>query len=75
MPPDAYAFVSGPRMVSTFTGVVRAAGGWLFDRVSAGWDVIVLVADHTAYHVGQIVYLAKHFRGAEWDSLSIPKKR
>jgi hypothetical protein len=28
-------------------GVVRAAGGWLFDRVSAGWDVIVLVADHT----------------------------
>ena len=30
---------------------------------------------HYAYHVGQMVYLAKHFRGAEWESLSIPKKR
>ena len=30
---------------------------------------------HYAYHVGQIVFLAKHFRGAEWSSLSIPKKR
>ena len=28
---------------------------------------------HTAYHVGQIVYVAKSLRGAEWKSLSIPK--
>ena len=28
---------------------------------------------HAAYHVGQIVYLAKKFRGAEWTSLSIPR--
>jgi hypothetical protein len=28
---------------------------------------------HYAYHVGQLVFLAKHFRGAEWKSLSIPK--
>jgi uncharacterized damage-inducible protein DinB len=28
---------------------------------------------HYAYHVGQIVYLAKHIRGAEWKSLSIPR--
>ena len=28
---------------------------------------------HTAYHVGQIVLLAKHFGGADWKSLSIPK--
>jgi uncharacterized damage-inducible protein DinB len=28
---------------------------------------------HYAYHVGQIVLLAKHFRGAEWESLSIPR--
>ena len=28
---------------------------------------------HYAYHVGQIVLLAKHFRGAEWKSLSIPR--
>lgn len=30
-------------------------------------------ATHTAYHVGQIVLLAKHFAGANWTSLSIPK--
>lgn len=30
---------------------------------------------HTAYHVGQIVFLAKHFAGANWTSLSIPKGR
>ncbi len=30
-------------------------------------------AAHVAYHVGQIVFLAKHFAGANWTSLSIPK--
>ena len=30
---------------------------------------------HYAYHVGQIVLLAKHFRSDVWRSLSIPKKR
>jgi uncharacterized protein DUF1572 len=28
---------------------------------------------HTAYHVGQILYLGKHLRGAEWESQSIPR--
>jgi hypothetical protein len=28
---------------------------------------------HTAYHVGQIVYLAKHLAGAAFRSLTIPK--
>jgi hypothetical protein len=28
---------------------------------------------HTAYHVGQILYVGKHLRGAEWTMLSIPK--
>ena len=28
---------------------------------------------HTAYHVGQIVYLARHFASPNWRSLSIPK--
>jgi hypothetical protein len=32
-------------------------------------------ATHTAYHVGQIVLLAKHFRGSAWATLSIPKGR
>ena len=30
---------------------------------------------HTAYHVGQIVYVARHLVGADWKSLSIPKGR
>jgi len=28
---------------------------------------------HYAYHVGQIVYLAKHLAGKDWKSLSIPR--
>jgi hypothetical protein len=28
---------------------------------------------HYAYHVGQIVFLAKHWKGSTWRSLSIPK--
>jgi len=28
---------------------------------------------HTAYHVGQIIYLARHFASANWTSLTIPK--
>jgi len=28
---------------------------------------------HTASHVGQIVYLARHFAGDTWTSLTIPK--
>jgi hypothetical protein len=28
---------------------------------------------HYAYHVGQIVLLAKHIRGEQWKSLSIPR--
>lgn len=27
---------------------------------------------HYAYHVGQIVYVAKHHRGSRWHTLSIP---
>ena len=30
---------------------------------------------HYAYHIGQIVLLAKHFKSADWTSLSIPKNR
>jgi len=28
---------------------------------------------HYAYHVGQIVFLAKHWKGSEWKTLSVPK--
>jgi hypothetical protein len=30
---------------------------------------------HYAYHIGQIVLLAKHFRSKEWKTLSVPKNR
>lgn len=30
---------------------------------------------HYSYHVGQIVLLARHFAGARWESLSIPRGR
>ena len=30
---------------------------------------------HTASHIGQIVLLAKHFRSAQWRTLSIPKNK
>ncbi len=28
---------------------------------------------HLAYHVGQIVFLAKHLQGADWKNLSVPR--
>ena len=30
---------------------------------------------HYAYHIGQLVFLAKHFRATEWKSLSIPRNK
>ena len=30
---------------------------------------------HHAYHVGQIVFLAKHLRSADWKNLSMPRRR
>ncbi|MFC4376205.1 hypothetical protein ACFO5K_19085 [Nocardia halotolerans] len=34
-------------LAPTAAALVRGAGGWLFDRVMAGWEVTALVADHT----------------------------
>ncbi|OBK24471.1 hypothetical protein A5634_03890 [Mycobacterium asiaticum] len=33
-------------VASSVVDVVRFAGGWLFDRAMAGWDVTVLLTDH-----------------------------
>jgi hypothetical protein len=30
---------------------------------------------HYSYHIGQIVFLAKHFRSSQWNSLSIPRNK
>jgi Protein of unknown function (DUF1572) len=45
-----------------------------------GQDHTVLQAinrqlSHYAYHVGQIVYLAKHFKASDWQSLSVPRNK
>lgn len=36
---------------------------------------IIRALTHTASHVGQITFLAKHLRGAEWENLSVPKNK
>ncbi len=36
-------------------------------------DALLRALAHTAYHVGQIVLLAKHHAGENWKSLSIPR--
>ena len=30
---------------------------------------------HYSYHVGQIVYVAKHLAGNTWQTLTVPKKK
>ena len=30
---------------------------------------------HYAYHIGQIVFLAKHFKASDWKSLSVPRNK
>jgi hypothetical protein len=37
-------------VASSVLDVVRFAGGWLFDRAMAGWDVTVLLTDQLADH-------------------------
>ncbi len=37
-------------------------------------DALNRQLSHHAYHVGQIVYIAKMIRSADWKTLSIPKK-
>jgi uncharacterized damage-inducible protein DinB len=38
-------------------------------------EAIDRALSHQAYHVGQIVFLAKHFRWSAWESLSVPRRR
>ncbi len=48
-------------------------------RVIVRWREYTLIESlnrqlvHYAQHVGQIIFLAKHFRGEDWESLSIPR--
>jgi hypothetical protein len=38
-------------------------------------EAITRQLTHYAYHVGQIVFLAKHVQSTRWQSLSIPRRR
>ena len=39
------------------------------------YEALDRLVTHAAYHVGQIVFLAKHFAGPGWTTLTIPKKK
>jgi uncharacterized damage-inducible protein DinB len=68
---------SGWRLV--FAAIEPLTSGDLDRKITIrGQEYTVLEAisrqmTHYAEHIGQIILLAKHFRGAEWKSLSIPK--
>jgi len=59
--------------------VTRFTEAELERRVIVRWREYTLIEAlnrqlvHYAQHVGQIIFLAKHFRGEDWESLSIPK--
>ena len=38
-------------------------------------EALLRALGHFAYHTGQIVYIGKHRKAAEWKTLSIPKTR
>ena len=42
---------------------------------SKGPEAINRQLGHYACHIGQIVLLAKHYKGSEWKTLSIPKNK
>ena len=56
-----------PRNTNDLTRTVTIRG----ERLSV-LQAIHRQLTHYAYHVGQIVYLAKHYAGPQWTSLSIP---
>ena len=64
---------------AAFDGVAALQPGDLQRRVRIRGEIHTVVQalhrqmTHTAYHVGQIVLLAKHLRSDEWRTLSIPR--
>jgi hypothetical protein len=47
-------------VASSVVDVVRFAGGWLFDRAMAGWDVSVLLTDLADHPDGRPVQALDH---------------
>lgn len=62
-----------------FTALDAQTPDSLLDTVTVRGEPHTILAafnrqlSHYAYHVGQIVFLAKHFRGEVWETLSIPR--
>ena len=56
-----------PLMDDDLTRMVTIRGEKMFVH-----EALHRLLAHTSYHVGQIVYIAKSFRGSEWNCLSIP---
>jgi hypothetical protein len=44
-------------------------------EASLALQTINRLTAHAAYHVGQIVFLAKHFASGNWHTLTIPKRQ
>ena len=65
----------------TFAALETLGPGDLLQTVTIGGKPCTALAAieravaHYAYHVGQIVFLAKHLRAGEWQSLSVPRRR
>ena len=63
-------------LLDAVTGFTEAD---LESRVIARWREYTLIETlnrqlvHYAQHVGQMIFLAKHLKGEEWESLSIPR--
>ncbi|HEY6948785.1 MAG TPA: DUF1572 family protein [Gemmatimonadales bacterium] len=65
----------------TFAALQALGPGDLLRTVTIGGkpctvlEAIERAVGHYVYHVGQIVFLAKHTRGPAWEALSVPKRR
>ncbi len=65
----------------TFAALEALGPGDLLREVRIGGKPLLVLEAierqlaHYAYHVGQIVLLAKQARGAEWETLSVPRRK
>ena len=69
--PEDLRFINPQNIAVAFlAGTIRIRG----ERHSVMQAINRQIA-HYAYHIGQIVYIAKHFSGSRWTSLSIPRRQ
>ena len=65
----------------TFAALETLGPGDLLRTVTIGGKPCTVLAAiersiaHYAYHVGQIVFLAKHLRAGEWQTLTTPRRK